>query len=238
MQNDIAITLDIDWAPDYMIAHCLALLKQAGVKSTWFVTHDSPMLSVLKESVDTVELGLHPNFLPGSSHGESVTEVIRYVHALVPEAQSVRTHGVVQSGLILSELVRLTGVKMDATIFLPQMPFIQKVVHLTPHGELQRIGTYWADDYELLKPHRPWSINHLLDAQGIKVFNFHPIHIYLNTGSAGDYERFRQSGLNLRTATQDEIAPFINPDPGAGTCFKGLIEGMGVPGKLMKEFID
>ncbi len=64
-----AITLDVDWAPDFMIDAAAQALVDREVKATWFVTHASPAVERLREHPDLFELGIHPNFLAGSSHG-------------------------------------------------------------------------------------------------------------------------------------------------------------------------
>lgn len=48
MQRDVTeqstvITLDIDWAPDFVIDAVAEQLVQAGVWATWFVTHAGKM---------------------------------------------------------------------------------------------------------------------------------------------------------------------------------------------------
>jgi hypothetical protein len=67
----VLLTLDIDWAPDAAIDFVAEILVSRGVKATWFVTHDSPGVRRLRARPDLFELGIHPNFLPGSSHGRS-----------------------------------------------------------------------------------------------------------------------------------------------------------------------
>ena len=71
------ITVDIDWAPDFVMDELLETLISAAVKSTWFITHRSPLLEKLREQKSLVELGIHPNFLPQSTQGKSTDEVIK-----------------------------------------------------------------------------------------------------------------------------------------------------------------
>ena len=47
-ENEIALTLDVDWAPDFMIDFAAEILVEHGVRATWFVTHDSPALTRLR----------------------------------------------------------------------------------------------------------------------------------------------------------------------------------------------
>ena len=60
-ENEIFLTFDIDWASDEVINDSLEVIEKYGIKSTWFVTHDSPILERLKDNKN-IELGIHPNF--------------------------------------------------------------------------------------------------------------------------------------------------------------------------------
>src|SRR5574343_923298 len=94
--NPYGIAIDIDWAPDFMIDFMAAELLLHQIKASWYVTHLSPAVERFRRS-DLFELGIHPNFRPGSSHGNSPREVLKTVMDMVPEAISVRTHGLIQS---------------------------------------------------------------------------------------------------------------------------------------------
>src|SRR5207244_3974947 len=76
-------------------------LMASQVRATWFVTHMSPAISRLRRNPELFELGIHPNFLPGSTHGDTPDAVLRHCRALVPDAVSMRTHCLVQSTLLL-----------------------------------------------------------------------------------------------------------------------------------------
>ena len=99
-KDDVLVTLDVDWAPDCVIDAVAALLIDANVRATWFITHESPALDRLRQRPDLFELGIHPNFFPGSTHGTDPKEILRHCMSLVPEAKSIRTHGLYQSGQI------------------------------------------------------------------------------------------------------------------------------------------
>jgi hypothetical protein len=168
----VVLTLDVDWAPDPTIDAVAARLVAAGAPATWFVTHASPALERLRARPELFELGIHPNFRPGSSHGETPAAVLAHVMAIVPEAVSSRSHGVVQSGDLLHELVRRTPVRIDSTTFLPDLPDAPLVTQRTPHGELLRVPFTWSDDHE---PLTPWD--RYLAEPGLKVVLFHPTRV-------------------------------------------------------------
>jgi len=100
--NEFVITFDIDWAPDFVIEEVASLLQQKGVRATWFVTHACAAVELLRERSDLFELGIHPNFLEGSSHGKTPMEVLSHLLTVVPEAIGIRSHAVVQSALCWS----------------------------------------------------------------------------------------------------------------------------------------
>src|ERR1017187_7044133 len=109
----VALTLDIDWAPDFVIDFAADLLIRRRVKATWFVTHSSPAVDRLRDHPELFELGIHPNFLPGSSQGKTVAEVLSFCRACVPEARSMRTHALVQSSGLLGDVMCQGWIERD-----------------------------------------------------------------------------------------------------------------------------
>ena len=75
------LTLDCDWAPDFMLDHVREKLAAAGAHATLFVTHPSQALDAWKASPD-LELGWHPNFLPGSTQGGDPEAVAAYLESI------------------------------------------------------------------------------------------------------------------------------------------------------------
>src|SRR5438105_2473541 len=86
-------TTDIEWSPEWAIEDLFGLADTYEVPLTPFLTHRSDYLwQRFKGSALAGSVGLHPNFLPGSTHGNTVAEVIEHVTALWPEARSFRSH--------------------------------------------------------------------------------------------------------------------------------------------------
>src|SRR4051794_10356042 len=98
----LVVTLDVDWAPDFMIDAAAAALVQHGVRATWFVTHASPAIDRLGERPDLFELGIHPNFREGTTHGD---DPIAHLLEIVPGARCARTHSLLQSTPLLERLM-------------------------------------------------------------------------------------------------------------------------------------
>lgn len=184
----VFLTLDIDWAHDGVLCDSIDLIECAGVQSTWFVTHDTPLLQRLRAN-SKFELGVHPNFnflLQGD--GGSSREVIANVKNIVPEAKSVRSHSMTQSSNLL-DLFKEAGLTHDANHFIPSQAGLELKPWRLWNG-LLRVPYGWEDDiycmYELKN-----DMSFFVKLSGLKVFDFHPIHVFLNTESLDRYERTR-----------------------------------------------
>jgi hypothetical protein len=186
--NEIAITVDQDWVPDFMSDALLKWLTIRNIKSTWFITHDSPILLELKKS-PFVELGIHPNFLQGSTQGKNSAEVMKGLLRIVPDAKAARTHAMVYSASV-ARLLAVYGMQVDSSVYLGGMEGINPFRTKYTSGEsIWRMPYFWSDDAELSKPCPEWQI---WDENGLKVLCFHPVHCYLNTAKWSDYLEFRQ----------------------------------------------
>jgi len=237
--EDLIVTLDVDWAPDFVIDHVAGLLRAHGVKATWFITHDSPAVRALQQDAN-FELGLHPNYLPGSSQGATTEEVLKFLFAIAPGAVSVRSHAVVQSGPLLNHYVKHTPLRIDSTIFLSEMPHIRPVKHLLPDGFLWRVPFFWADDFELCKQPPQWNFESYPAVPGLKVMMFHPIHIFLNSPDLAFYADFKRRCPNVNALGAQEAAGFACTDrKGAGNFFLDLMKHLsGKRSLLLRETAD
>ena len=113
----VALTLDIDWAIDEVVADSLALITSHGARATWFATHESSMLATIRSSGH--EVGLHPNFNPLLERTEgSMRDVFERVKALAHDARSVRSHSLVRSSR-MSQMFREQGMTHESNIFIP-----------------------------------------------------------------------------------------------------------------------
>lgn len=226
MQNNSYITLDIDWAPDFVIDYVADLFIANNVKATWFVTHKSKAVDRLRDYPHLFELGIHPNFLPNSSHGNTVDEVLDFCMNLVPEAVSMRTHALVQSTLILSKAIQKTPVKYDVSLFLAYHPHLQSVDFFWgANGKyLKRLPYNWEDDFEMEHPNANWHGKNILNVQGIKVYDFHPIHIYLNSSKFETYLKLKEKHPDINSVPREEILPFIENGEGTLSFLKLLFD--------------
>lgn len=188
MSDALILTLDMDWAPDWMLEEAAALIEERGVRCTWFATHDSPAVRAIARN-PLFEIGLHPNFLPGSTQGSTPEEIMDRLRALFPEARASRSHSLHQNERLLQMLCERYGVRVDCSLYLPGCPGqgLHRLRYSEGGPELLRVPHVFQDNMHLAGRF-PFSRERLFaDAPGIKVVNFHPIHIALNTTSLADY---------------------------------------------------
>jgi len=236
--SDVLITLDIDWAPDWMIADAASYLREAGVRATWFATHKSSVVKELSED-KFFELGAHPNFLSGSSHGVTPDEVLRCMRDWFPEARAIRTHSLFQSEPLLALIADQYGFETDCSVFLPGAVGVQPYrIKLTENGRfLTRLPHIFQDNMHAING-GSWSASAgWLPEKGLRVLNFHPVHIALNTNCLATYEAFKLKGA-LRDARREDN-PANNTSPGAGTLFREIVEALkGARTDTVSSYVD
>ncbi len=220
--NSIVLTLDIDWAPDFMIDFAAEQLISHNVKATWFITHDSPAVKRLGDYPYLFELGIHPNFLPGSTHGQTPEEVLSHCMQLVPDAVSMRTHALIQSSPLLAQIMKETSIKRDVSLFLPYHPNLQPVSYWWEGRHLLRIPYFWEDDVEMQQPEPNWHFDSRF-CGGVKIFDFHPVHVYLNSKNMMPYETLKQKTRGFSDSVPAYAKNCIQCGKGTGTLFEELL---------------
>lgn len=199
--NDVFLTFDIDWASDETIQFVLDKLEEYSCKATFFVTHGSPLINKMRRN-NQIELGLHPNFNKifypeHPNQNTDIEKILKDVKNIVPSAVSVRSHFLTQ-GTAFMKLFKKHNLLIDCNSYIPfyQLP----TVSITPWkfwtGTLV-VPFVWSDYIDVLQMGNT-KLNILLKKKSvIKVVSFHPIHIFLNTGSIQDYQKYKRSNLSV-----------------------------------------
>ena len=184
------LTFDIDWAHDDVLRDTIDLVELAGVPATWFVTHQTTLMERLRENPN-FELGIHPNFnglLKGDlSNGRNVEEVVERLMRIVPEAKCVRSHSTLQGSKIADIFVSF-GLTHDSNDFILKSRNSRVEPWLSWNG-LLKIPYCWADDVACYYGCIESLSRNIL--KGVQVFDFHPIHVFLNTSELSLYESTR-----------------------------------------------
>ena len=188
------ITIDLDWAEDFVISNTLEILEKYDVCVTWFITHKTKLLERIRKNTK-FEIGIHPNFnrLIELHHTKgTVDSILSSMLDIVPEAKSVRSHSLMSSSRILDKFVEY-GLTHESNILLPtNHSTIARPFRIW--NSLIRVPIFWEDDIACrLKIESPNRFN--LDTQlkdiGFLVVDFHPIHIYINPDTISLYENTR-----------------------------------------------
>jgi hypothetical protein len=209
-RDETCLTLDVDWAPEEVLASVARLIDDAGLRATLFATHESDVLAALPDT--HFEIGLHPRF-----NGDLLEEEpVRALKQTYPSARGARSHGLVASSRILQTYVA-HGLIYESNIFLPFHDHVRPVLRFPRFAS---IPLTWSDDYHLLFS-LPFELSAVhLEGPGLKVLNFHPIHVFMNTESPEHYERFKTHSSDVQ-----RMQRLKNTDgSGLGTLFTALLE--------------
>jgi len=219
----IYLSFDQDWAPAWATRALADALQRAGLEGTLFVTQGCPSLAAIR-AAGHMELGWHPNFLPGSSHGSTVEEVLDTMAGWVPEAVGARAHALMR-GTPLLMAYQARGICYDAADIFDGRPGLAPFVSWTG---MVRLPIWFEDDVHLQRG-LPCSLDALdLDAEGLKICTFHPVLVALNAADLGGYEALKADlasrGVALTDATKADFAPHKERErPGVGDLFQALV---------------
>lgn len=222
-EKKLFLTFDIDWACDDVVADCISLVEQADVAATWYITHDTPLLHRLRDN-PKFELGIHPNFnfllMGDSRNGSNAEEVVDRLLRIVPEAKSIRSHSMAQSSVLL-DLFKNKGLTHDANHFIPA----QAGLNLRPWrlwNGMIKIPYFWEDDLACIYEKKT-KIQELKENADLKVFDFHPIHVFLNTENIDRYDSCRHVLSNVNA-----LRGFVNKkEKGVRDSLGELLESWG-----------
>ena len=208
------LSLDVDWAEDFMIRWIADRLERSGVAATIFCTHMSPAVQALCH-LPHVEIGLHPNFL-ATDPSKPDELVLRELSAEFPQARGVRNHVLYYHSRLLAYYRQrsIHYISNELMFLLPELPCYFDWTGLV------RLPIYWEDDVHcdfFGRCGNPLDGLHW-DAAGLKVFNFHPIHVYLNTGDLGWYHEHKEKARDETYAQRIRRA-----GDGVGKVFDALL---------------
>jgi len=170
-------TVDIDWASEDAIKCFLDLFEKYDIPMTIFLTHESKVLREYKKS--SVHYGIHPNFLPDSSQGNSIDAVIDYCLKLVPNVECFRSHRYYDVNDITDKFKKL-GLKYDSN----ECTLLENIPPYIHRSGMHRFPIFFEDGAYLL---HEFELNFYKGAEerfktpGIKVLNIHPMHMVVNS---------------------------------------------------------
>jgi len=206
----LILTVDTDWAPKECVLDLLDLLSGSNVKATFFCTSELDA-----ETLAGHDTGVHPNFQGPSQDEQAVSREISNCLTRFPAAQGLRSHALLTSTrhcLILRD--RFPDIRYTSNYYMPDVPGLQPFIS---QAEIPEFPIYWMDHLHLERYGRIDTQQILKETKkpGLKVFDFHPYHIYINSSdlehaalgrgyyhNASELIRFRKEGPGVRTFFQ------------------------------------
>ena len=174
-QPIFCFTIDLDWANEIMIEETLNLFDKHEMPVTPFITHKSKVIEEHYEDKRSL-VGLHPNFWKDSTQGNNYIEIIENLCKLWPEARGWRSHRWFEDLKFSLEFAR-RGFKYDSTVCMFLFPNITPN-HCIPG--LVQFPVFFEDRWFMSGKWHIQTIQQRCATPGLKVFDFHPHHIYTN----------------------------------------------------------
>ena len=184
LDGAFVLTADVDWASEDCLEAYVAMAVERGIKPTLFVTHRSAVIE--RAAADgLVELGIHPNFLTGTTHGATIDAIFAHVLDLVPTPVASRCHAFFDNSHVAMAAAR-HGITVDSNLLCHMQGGLRGLRHW--NGVL-RLPVFFEDDCHW---HRgaSWHFDDHVAAfasSGLKILNFHPFMWALNACSAEFY---------------------------------------------------
>lgn len=215
-------TSDTDWCSDDAWKELHQLYFEFGVRPTYFLTHESDVLSYLKEK-NEADFGIHPNFSSTNGTKEALTKEIQNKLQLT-STKACRAHRYYDSNDASYALFE-EGIRYDATGCTRLAP---NLVPLHMNSGLIRFLTFWEDG-SYSEYCQDWTLETLkpnLLTPGLKIFNTHPINFAFNVANRDHYQKLKQqlSGGQWSQIKSSEIAKLKNQDLGPQTLLQDLLK--------------
>ncbi len=200
--NTIFLSFDIDWVPEYMLE--LVANMVTGLDVTFMHTHASEYSRKIKSEFQS---GIHPNIMKNSDQGNNIKEVISFFKKLEIDFSTSRFHRLYHGYSDLIELAKV-GTKLDSSTLL----FNGKNIIPVYHADLDMILApyFWEDGIYLST--KKYLKGNIIDweTRGLKIFDFHPLDIYLNSFSASHRNQFKNCISELQSTEEKIASKFIN----------------------------
>lgn len=212
--EDVILTCDIDWAPEYAIEKVLETIDSFGYKINMFATHKS---DVLMQKSELFNVGIHPNFTRLKS--DDYESEVKRLKDLYPESVGTRSHRNF-FGQNIADIVNKYGLIYDASVFLWNQSFCQAHVD---YNEMVRFSYCWEDGIHL-DTNTPFDISLVnINTPGLKIINIHPVLFYLNTVTDNERRVVTSQYTDLTKAPKQEVDKYVNVNYGIGDFYVQLL---------------
>ncbi len=201
----VFLTFDIDWANNDVLMSTIDIIEKYNIKATFFVTHRTELLERMNKNKN-IELAIHPNFnyLTNGDfrYGKNIDEVLAYYKEIVPDAISLRSHDIFQKSQLFNILPDF-NIKYDCNLYVPITGGAVKPFSHS-NNNIVRVPFIWEDG-DHCRYNWGWSVDEYLSTESVKVFDFHPIHVFLNTEKIERYTESAKFHKNI-----NKLNDFVN----------------------------
>ena len=178
------LTFDTDWVHQDAVEYVVSLLDKYNHRGTFFATNE---YRVFKESSFKHEVGIHPSFNQLLSEGDSnYKSILDHLFNMYPQARGIRSHSLTTSSLILDYSHKL-GLLYDSNQYHPSGGEI-----FLDYSKLYRFTHNYVDLGHLIDGTKLSLESINFSIEYLNIFDFHPIHIYLNTPDLKFYESVKK----------------------------------------------
>ena len=142
-----------------------------------------------------------------------------------PGTRIVRTHCLYQSEKLSQLMCENYHIETDCSIYLRNCGYIMphKIQFTSGCPSLIRVPHFFQDNMDM-QHEISWRLkDNRFQENGLKVFDFHPIHMVLNSANNNSYETIK-SNFRFETITPKIIKPYINSSNGTLTLFTDLVK--------------
>jgi len=188
------ISIDADWALQPLLEDTVNLLNDFNLKSTFFITNKIDFSSLKNH-----ELAIHPNY-EGFSTQETV---IKKTLEILPskKTKGCRSHKFYYNSPLM-EIYEKLGIEYDSNYYMPSIkkpePFFFEWVNVL------EIPVFFCDDAHFMKSSKFDLSDINLDDSGVKVFLFHPFHVFMNSDSDQFYEKNKANYKNIEFLSKNK----------------------------------
>jgi hypothetical protein len=220
--NIFSISLDTDWVNDEILDFTLEILSKHGIKATFFCTN--------KTSCDLTdhEVGIHPNFTTMDLE-KHVSEMLD----LFPDSKGLRSHSLFFSERLRPILANNNIKYTSNTMMFEQCGIKSYMISQT----VREIPIYFMDTFNLIMKGADLTFENdklLVEQDGLKVFDFHPIHIYANTRSIEHYDSYKKFYHDTKMLKEYRNVTY----PGVRDYFIELLNYIKMQDKILSTMLE
>ena len=207
-KNKIFLTIDIEWASDFVIDYLIDFLEKNSIKASFFLTHNSKSISRILKNKKMFCCGLHPNYnnLLNNKMQKNLDhkDVFLSLKKKFKIVKSVRAHCLTQNTNLLN-LYKSFKIKYvsNELYFMHENVFPFKDIFGLIH-----LPIIWADDVCLFKKKLKKNNYNFLKPKNLNILCFHPTTFFLNSNNYKENYRLHRKQKDIELLKRNKNKKF------------------------------